>query len=93
MESFTLQDRRFDHIHVDIVGPLPQSRGVTHLLTIVDRFTRWPEAIPLSDTSTAACARALVTNWIARFGVPGHISDRGAHSLLGCGLPWRVCLG
>lgn len=61
-----------------IVGPLPQSRGITHL-TIVDRFTRWPEAIPLSNTSTTTCARALVANWVARFGVPAHISsDRGA---------------
>lgn len=79
LQSFTSPDRRFDHIHVDIVGPLPQSRGNTHLLTIIDRFTRWPEAIPLSDTSTATCARALITHWVARFGVPVDISsDRGA---------------
>ena len=79
LESFTLPDRRFDHIHVDIVGLLPQSRGVTHLLTIVDRFTRWPKAIPLSNTSTTNCARSLVASWVARFGVPAHISsDRGA---------------
>ena len=78
LQSFALPDRRFDHVHVDIVGPLPQSRGVTHLLTIVDRFTRWPEAIPIADTSTATCARALIANWIARFGVPVDISsDRG----------------
>ncbi|KAK3892978.1 hypothetical protein Pcinc_003157 [Petrolisthes cinctipes] len=95
--NFTPPDRRFNHIHIDIVGPLPQSRGVTHLLTIMDRFTRWPEAIPLSDTTTTTCARALVSNWIARFGVPTHIySDRGAQftsglwsamaQLLGCNL-------
>ncbi|XP_055502384.1 protein NYNRIN-like [Leucoraja erinacea] len=45
---------------------------------MVDRFTRWPEAIPLADTSSASCARALSAHWIARFGVPAHISsDRG----------------
>ncbi|XP_059811654.1 uncharacterized protein LOC132384523 [Hypanus sabinus] len=44
--------RRFDHIHVDIVGPLPMSRGTRYLLTMVDQFTRWPEAVPLTDTST-----------------------------------------
>lgn len=71
--------RRFDHIHVDIVGPLPLSHGYTYLFTIVDRFTRWPEAIPLSDISTQACARALITHWIARFGLPSHMSsDRGS---------------
>ena len=30
LQSFELPDRRFDHIHVDIVGLLPQSRGSTH---------------------------------------------------------------
>ena len=54
------------------------SRGYTYLLTIVDRFTRWPEAIPLSEISTLTCARALLANWIFCFGMPLHITtDRG----------------
>ena len=40
--------RRFSHIHVDLVGPLPSSRGFTHLFTIVDRTSRWPQAVPIS---------------------------------------------
>ena len=79
LTTFTVPQRRFDHIHVDIVGPLPPSRGFTHLFTIVDRSTRWPEAIPLSDISTHTCARVLISNWIARFGLPSHMSsDRGS---------------
>ena len=78
LETFQVPPRRFDHIHVDLVGPLPPSDGSTHLLTVIDRFTRWPEAIPLSNTTAATCAQALVTHWIARFGVPLDISsDRG----------------
>jgi hypothetical protein len=50
--------RRFSHIHVDLVGPLPASKGCTHLFTIIDRTTRWPEAIPLSGTTTLDCASA-----------------------------------
>lgn len=70
---------RFAHIHVDLVGPLPPSQGHSHLLTIVDRFTRWPEAIPLQATDTISVARALVSGWICRYGVPADItSDRGA---------------
>ena len=65
---------RFDHIHVDLVGPLPPSQGFTHLFTIVDRFTRWPEAIPLTSTDTKSCARVLLSHWIARFGLPQHLS-------------------
>ena len=71
--------RRFDHVHVDIVGPLPpSSEGWTHLFTMVDRTTRWCEVVPLSDTSSLTCANALFSGWICRFGVPSSItSDRG----------------
>ncbi|KRY50160.1 Retrovirus-related Pol polyprotein from transposon 17.6 [Trichinella britovi] len=33
LEIFTMPDRRFDHVHVDIVGPLLPSRGFSYLLT------------------------------------------------------------
>lgn len=72
-------DRRFGSIHVDIVGPLPISENKAYLFTIIDRFTRWPEAIPMEDSTTEACARALIRHWIARFGVPDNLtSDRGS---------------
>ncbi len=77
-EMFNLTSRRFNHIHIDLVGPLPPSQGQTHLLTIVDRYTRWPEVIPLKSTDTETCAKALIFHWIARFGLPLDItSDRG----------------
>jgi transposase InsO family protein len=71
--------RRFSHIHVDLVGPLPRSAdGYSYLFTAVDRSTRWLEAIPLKDMSTASCADALIGGWVSRFGVPSLItSDRG----------------
>uniref|UniRef100_A0A5S6QIV2 RNA-directed DNA polymerase n=1 Tax=Trichuris muris TaxID=70415 RepID=A0A5S6QIV2_TRIMR len=79
LQNFELPDRRFDHIHVDIVGPLPPCRGNRYLFTIVDRFTRWPEAIPMADTSATSCARVIIGHWIARFGIPNSMtSDRGA---------------
>ena len=78
LEKFNMPQRRFDHIHVDLVGPLPPSDGFTHLLTVVDRFSRWPEAVPIKDTTSAGCAQALVFHWIARFGIPSDMSsDRG----------------
>ena len=44
----------------------------------MDRFTRWPETIPLTDASAISCARALLAHWISRYGVPWNItSDRG----------------
>jgi hypothetical protein len=76
--SIPVPQRRFEHLHVDIVGPLPSSSGFSCLFTVIDRTTRWPEAIPLSGISAAECAAALFTGWIQRFRVPAYITpDRG----------------
>jgi hypothetical protein len=68
-QHIPVPSRRFSHIHVDLVGPLTASKGFTYLFTIIDRTSRWPEAIPINATTTADC----------RFGVPAVItSDREA---------------
>ena len=70
---------RFLSLHVNLVGPLPPSEGMTYLFTVIDRFTRWPEAIFIPDARTSTCIKALIRHWIARFGIPNDItSDRGA---------------
>ena len=60
----------FDHIHLDIVGPLPLSQGYRNLLTCVDRYTRWPEAIPIPDSTAETVAHVCIAPWNAVFGVP-----------------------
>ena len=77
--AIAVPGRRFEHVHVDLVGPLPLSSGYTYLFTVVDQTTRWPEAIPLAGITAANCAATLFHGWIQRFGVPAVItSDRGA---------------
>ena len=40
---------RFNSVHIDLIGPLPESQGFKYLLTCCDCFTRWLEAIPFSS--------------------------------------------
>ena len=77
---FAPTTRRFDHVHVDLVGPLPPSQNHHHLFTAVDRCTMWAVAIPLVDAQTTTCASAFAAYCrVARFGVPSDMaSDRGS---------------
>ncbi|KAI5738876.1 hypothetical protein M8J77_012169 [Diaphorina citri] len=45
--SFSPPTRRFEHVHLDMII-MPHSDGFRYCLTMVDRFTRWPEVIPLA---------------------------------------------
>lgn len=76
--TFTNPDQRFDHVHIDLVGPLLDSEGFKYVVTMVDRFTRWPEAIPINDLTAETVANAFYANWIARFGSPKIVTtDQG----------------
>jgi len=53
--------------------------GFQYLFTIIDRSSRMLEAVPLTNIETETCRNALISQWIARFGVPAHLtSDQGA---------------
>ena len=75
--KFNEPTERFDHIHIDIVGPLQYADGFRYLLICVDCFTRWPEAIPLVDIRAETVADAFFSWWIARFGTPATITTDG----------------
>ncbi len=65
--------------------------GSRYLFTIVDRSSRWLEALPMQDMAAVTCADTLIARWISRYGVPTQLtSDQGAHFILAV---WAVlCL-
>lgn len=70
----SLPDKRFQHIHLDIVGPLSPSNTCTHILTVVDRFTRWSLGCPITDTSAETVAATFLDRWISNYGVPSIVT-------------------
>ncbi len=47
--AFDNSDARCDHVHIDLVAPVPTFQGHTYVLLMVDRFSRWPKAVLITD--------------------------------------------
>ena len=78
LQEFSAPQERFSCVHLDIVGPLPPSRNKVYLITCIDRFSRWVEAIPIEDQTAETIARAFMDHWVSRFGLPKKIvTDQG----------------
>ena len=71
---------RFRTLHIDLVGPLTQSsKGNTYIFSVLDRFSRWYEAIPIRTITASKLVEVLWQHWFSRFGLPDVIvSDRGS---------------
>ncbi|UYV66080.1 hypothetical protein LAZ67_4000089 [Cordylochernes scorpioides] len=60
------------------IRPLPHSENCTHILTAIDRYSKWPEAFPISDKTAISVAKVFFRGWISRYGVPATITtDQG----------------
>ena len=77
--KFKVPDKRFSHVMVDIVGPLPESDGYKYLLTAICRTSRFLHAMPLREASSMEAATAFLHQWASFFGIPSEMSsDNGA---------------
>ena len=62
------------------MGAENRVRGYRYLLVMVDRFTKWVEAIPCKNETAKSVVKWLRNELIPRYGVPRHIkSDNGSH--------------
>jgi transposase InsO family protein len=70
-----------DVVSLDVVGPLPVTEnGNKYLLTFVDHFTRFSEAIPIPTKETEIIAKEFVLRIITQYGVPKKLLiDRGTN--------------
>ena len=61
-------NRVFERVHMDLMGPMANSHGYKYILVIIDAFSRWIEAVPLTNKRAETVAWALLTTWICRYG-------------------------
>ena len=64
---------------VDLCGPFPKTEiGNTQILMLTDHFTRWSDAIPITDGKADTVAKALDERISTYWGIPEEIhTDQG----------------
>ena len=69
----------FQLVAFDLVGPLPRSAGgFKYILTMMDMFTKYPEAIPLKKVDNESVLEAMLEVF-SRHGIPEKIlTDQGS---------------
>jgi len=54
---------------IDLTGPWPKSGNKIYILTFIDHFTKWADAVPIANKEAETVARALVTQIFSKIGV------------------------
>ena len=71
--------RHWERVAMDLLDmSVTSAKGNRYVLVMVDCFSRWMEAFPLSDKTSISVADAFFSNIVCRFGMPSVIhSDQG----------------
>uniref|UniRef100_A0A3P9MH64 Gypsy retrotransposon integrase-like protein 1 n=2 Tax=Oryzias latipes TaxID=8090 RepID=A0A3P9MH64_ORYLA len=79
LQPLPVPSRPWSHIAVDFITGLPPSHGHSVILTVIDRFSKAAQFIPLPQLPSASeTADVLVNNVFRHHGIPCDIvSDRG----------------
>jgi len=66
---------QLDLVTMDILSGLPTvTDGSKCMLVLVDAFTKWIEAYPLSDQEASTCMTAAYNGFFSRFGLPSNFT-------------------
>ena len=65
---------KFHGIHLDIVGPLNELKGMRYILTAVDRFSSWTMAEPMPNQLASMVADTFIRGWVQHHGIPHTIT-------------------
>lgn len=69
-QQFVVPNQWFQQIHLDLVGPLTVSHGYRYILTMIDSYSRWLEAVLTDHQIAATMVQAFYTNSVSRFDPP-----------------------
>lgn len=65
-------DAYFPHVHIDFVGLLPLSDCFDYIFTCINRLTRFPIVISITDITSETEDKALTWNYSNILGKPIH---------------------
>lgn len=79
-QAFSPPSSPFELVGLDHLGPFPKTRaGNRYVLVAIDYFSKWVEALPVPDTSSAHAVAFVEQHLVLRHGVPRRlITDRGS---------------
>ena len=79
-------DAPWEIISVDLIGPLPKSKGKNIIMVVVDRFSKMIQLFPVSTEITSQGMAKIFRDEIFKLhGIPKKvISDRGPQFVLRC---------
>lgn len=79
-----LTDRPFQILALDFIQNLPRSKnGKTHLLVLMDIFSKWTMLVPIRKIEAKAVCQVVEDQWFRRYGTPEVIISDNATTFTG----------